>query len=104
MAGEKQLDLLSETFLTQAAEVLKVMAHPVRLRIVDILMQGRFPVGTIAEMCDLPAHQTSEHLRLLKGQGLLDSTRQGRTVFYEIASPRLPSLLNCIRSTCGLDE
>ncbi|MFP4355687.1 MAG: ArsR/SmtB family transcription factor [Phycisphaerae bacterium] len=102
--AKTQPDLLSETFLAQAAEVLKVMAHPVRLRIVDILMQGRFPVGQIAEMCDLPSHQASEHLRLLKGQGLLDSRREGRTVYYEIASPRLPSLLKCIRNTCGLDE
>ena len=93
--------LLPAETLDYAAECLKVMAHPVRLRIVDILMQGRYPVGQIAEWCDLPPHQVSEHLRLLKGQGLLDSDRQGRTVYYRIVSPRLPGLLNCIRNTCG---
>ncbi|HAU36103.1 MAG TPA: transcriptional regulator [Phycisphaerales bacterium] len=87
--------------LREAAECLKVMAHPVRLRIVDILMQGRYPVRRIAEMCDLPAHQTSEHLRLLKGCRLLDCERDGRTVYYRLATPRLPALLTCIRKTCG---
>jgi len=98
------LDLLPEDVLQGAAECLRLMGHPARLRIVDILMQGEFPVGEIAEMCNLPPHQTSEHLRLLKGHGLLDSARQGRTVYYRIANPRLPGLINCIRSTCGSES
>jgi len=57
-------------------------------------------VNRIAEMCGLRAHQACEHLRLLKGFGLLDSRRSGRQVFYEIASPQLPGLLNCIRNNC----
>ncbi len=99
MASE--LSLLPEAILTEATECLKVMAHPVRLRIVDILMQGRFQVHEIAELCGLPAHQTSEHLRLLQGRGLLAATRQGRSVYYAIARPQLPGLINCIRRTCG---
>lgn len=93
--------LMSMELLAEAAECLKVMAHPVRLRIVDILMQGERPVHEIAALCDLPAHQTCEHLRLLKGQGLLDSRRRGREVFYRLVHPRLPALLTCIRKSCG---
>ncbi len=100
----RKTELLSIEFLEQAAECLKVMAHPVRLRIVDILMQGRFPVHEVAEMCGLPPHQTSEHLRLLKGHGLLGSQRDGRTVYYHIANPRLPKLLNCVRTSCETSE
>lgn len=96
---ERQPDLLPVEFLQEAAECLKVLAHPVRLRIVDILMQGRFPVHRIALMCDRPAHQTSEHLRLLKGHGLLSSRREGRTVYYAIADPRLPGVLKCIAAS-----
>jgi DNA-binding transcriptional ArsR family regulator len=94
------VDLVPLELLEEAAECMKVMAHPVRLRIVDILMQGQFPVNEIAEMCDLPAHQMSEHLRLLKGRGLLDARREGRTIYYRIASKRLPALLSCLRKTC----
>lgn len=87
--------------LCQAAECLKVMAHAHRLRMVEILMQGEFPVHRIAELCELPPHQACEHLRLLQGHGLLSSQRRGRTVYYKIANPRLPGLIGCIRSNCG---
>ena len=67
---ETTCELLSLASLEAAAECLKVMAHPVRLRIVDILMQAALPVHEIAALCDLPPHQTCEHLRLLKGHGI----------------------------------
>jgi DNA-binding transcriptional ArsR family regulator len=92
--------LLPMSVLEGATECLKAMAHPVRLRIVDILMQAELPVHEIAALCELPTHQASEHLRLLQGRGLLASQRRGRAVYYRIASPRLPALLKCIRKTC----
>ncbi len=101
MNAKSTIALQSLDFLTEAAECLRVMAHPIRLRIVDILTQGEFPVNEIADMCELPAHQTSEHLRLLKGHGLLDSRRDGRIVYYTIANPRLPKLLQCIGTACA---
>ena len=66
------LKLLPDRQYEKAAECLKVMAHPVRLKIVDILMQGDFAVHEIAELCDTSPNQTCEHLRLLKGHGLLN--------------------------------
>ncbi len=92
--------LLSLEFLCQAAECLKIMAHPVRLRIVDILMRGRLPVNEIAGLCRIPPQQACEHLRLMRGHSLLTSRRRGREVYYEIASPRLPSLIRCIQAGC----
>lgn len=95
-----QQDLIPLEKLERAAECMKVMSHPLRLRIVDILMQGEFPVHEIAEMCQLPPHQTCEHLRLLKGHGFLTSQRRGRTVYYRIIAPQLPGLLECVRKNC----
>jgi ArsR family transcriptional regulator, zinc-responsive transcriptional repressor len=95
-----KLDLLPIEALKDAAECLKVMAHPLRLRIVDILMQGEYPVNEIARLCKLSPHQTCEHLRMLKRQGLLGSDRRGRSVYYKISSRRLPQILHCVRSTC----
>ncbi len=94
-------NLLPLEKLDEAAECLRILGHPIRLRIVEILMQGEFPVQEIAEMCSLPPHQTSEHLRLLKGHGLLGSQRRGRTVIYRIGDPRLPQLMTCIRAACS---
>lgn len=99
---ETKVEFLSDEMLEKAAECLKVMAHPIRLRIVNILMQGEFAVHEIAELSKTSANQTCEHLRLLKGHGLLSSQRKGRTVYYKIASPQLPGLIRCIRNNCQL--
>ena len=99
-----QLSLLPHETLEEAAECLKLMGHPARIRMVDILMQGEFQVNEIAEMCGVQPHQASEHLRLLKGHGLLDSRRDGRAVYYSVADPRLPGLIQCIRENCDAVE
>ena len=96
----KQPGLLPDNVFQTAAECLKVMAHPVRLKIVNILMQGDFTVNEIAELCDTSPSQTCEHLRLLKGHGLLSSVRDGRKVYYKIESPNLPELIKCIQKHC----
>ena len=98
---DAQLNLTPIESLAPAAECLKVLAHPLRLRMVEIIMQGEFAVHEVAELCDLPAHQACEHLRLMKGHGLLDSRRNGRTVYYSIKAPHLPEILECIRRNCA---
>lgn len=98
----EQLELIPMEELDEAAECLKVMGHPMRLRIVNILTQGEFPVGEIAEICDLRPNHACEHLRLLQGRGLLDSERRGREVYYKIANPRLASLIQCVKKSCGV--
>lgn len=98
----EKLDLLPDEAFEKAAECLKVMAHPVRLKIVNVLMQGEFAVHEIAEACDASPSQTCEHLRLLKGHGLLNSERRGRTVYYRITSPQLPGLIRCIQKNCKM--
>jgi DNA-binding transcriptional ArsR family regulator len=100
----KKVKLVPADTLAQACECLRVLAHPVRLRLVDILMQGEFQVHELAALCDLPPPQTSEHLRLLQGRGLLAAERRSRSVFYRIADPRLPALLGCIRRTCRVAD
>jgi DNA-binding transcriptional ArsR family regulator len=101
---EIQKNLISEPILEAAADCLKVMAHPVRLRIVNILMMGEFPVHEIAALSRATPNQACEHLRLLKGHGLLTSLRKGRTVYYKIISPQLPGLLECIQKNCTVEN
>lgn len=101
MDAQQNLDLIPMDLLSDAAACLKVMAHPVRLRIVDILMQGEYPVHQIAAMCGVRQHQVCEHLRLMQACGFLTSRRDGRVVYYGIISGKLPSLIHCIKSSCG---
>ncbi len=93
--------LLPLEALAKAAACLKVMAHPVRLRLVELLQQGDFSVRELANICGLKEHQVCGHLRLMQGCGLLSSERRGQSVHYRIASPQLPSLLECVRQNCG---
>lgn len=104
MSGnECGMELLPMESLAEAAACLKVMAHPVRLRIVDILTQEALTVREIAGLCDTKEHQVCEHLRLMQNCGLLSSRRQGRAVYYAIASEQLPALLGCVRQHCGVN-
>ena len=79
-----------------AAECLKTLAHPVRLRIIQLLLHGRYTVGEIAQDCQVHGNVASENLRLLQRCGFLASERVGRKVFYQIAEAHLEGLMNCI--------
>ena len=82
--------------LGQAAECLRVLAHPHRLRMVQMLLQGDFTVGELAESCELPTAMASEHLRLMQRCGFLSSEKDGRKVFYRVTEPHLKNILKCI--------
>ncbi|MBX3425378.1 MAG: helix-turn-helix transcriptional regulator [Pirellulales bacterium] len=94
----KLLDLAA---LEQAAECLRTLAHPHRLRMVQLLLQGEYTVGELAEACGIASHMASEHLRLMKHCGLLGSERDGRKTYYTIAEPHLAAILGCIESRFG---
>jgi DNA-binding transcriptional ArsR family regulator len=84
--------------LSQAAECLRVLAHPHRLRMVQMLLAGRYSVGELAEACDLPTPMASEHLRLMQRCGFLTSEKEGRHVYYAIAEPHLADIMKCIEA------
>lgn len=82
--------------LEQAAECLKVLAHPHRLRIVQMLLRGRYTVGELADACEIPSHMASEHLRLMQRCGFLDSEKDGRMAYYRVVEPHLSRIMACI--------
>lgn len=84
--------------LGQAAECLRVLAHPHRLRMLQMLHQGEFTVGELADACELPAAMASEHLRLMQRCGFLASDKDGRRVFYRVVEPHLANILQCIEA------
>jgi len=88
----------SVELFAQAAECLKTLAHPVRLRMVQLLLHGQYTVGQLAEDCGVPDNVASEHLRLMQRCGFLTSDRDGRQVFYRIAEPHLKNIMACVES------
>ena len=87
--------------LEQAAECLKTLAHPHRLRIVQMLLQGRYTVGELAEACSIPSHMASEHLRLMQRCGLLKGDKDGRKAYYRITEPHLADIMACVEGRFG---
>ena len=88
--------------LEAAAECLRVLAHPHRLRIVQILLGDEaYTVNELATACGITQPMTSDHLRLMHRCGFLSSQRDGRTVYYEVAEPHLQDIMNCIQSRFG---
>ena len=82
----------------KAAECLKILAHSVRLRFVQMLLHGRYTVGELAEDSGVPDNVASEHLRLMQRCGFITSQREGRRVFYQIAEPHLADIMKCVEN------
>src|SRR5688572_33234356 len=101
MAGNR-ITLTNLDALGQAAECLRALAHPHRLRMVQMLLQGEYTVGELAEACDLPSPMASEHLRLMQRCGFLTSEKEGRKVYYRVAEPHLKDILKCIEDRFGV--
>jgi DNA-binding transcriptional ArsR family regulator len=97
-----RLRLTDVVALGEAAECLRTLAHPLRLRMVQMLLQGEYTVSELAEACDLPTPMASEHLRLMQRSGFLTSEKEGRKVYYHVSEPHLESILNCIEKRFGV--
>lgn len=101
MATRSKPKLISLEALGNAAECLRTLAHPHRLRIVQMLLQGRYTVGELAEACEIPSHMASEHLRLMQRSGFLAQEKEGRFVYYTIAEPHLAHIMQCVEARFG---
>lgn len=101
MKRDTRPQLLSLDLLTEAAECLRTVAHPHRLRMVQMLLEGDYTVGELAEACAIPSHMASEHLGRMKDRGLLTSKRDGRRIYYSVAEEGLADILACIERRFG---
>ena len=68
------------------AEILKVLGHPVRLKIIAGLISQTCNVKKIWECLALPQATVSQHLALLKNKGIIEGQREGVEVFYHVVS------------------
>src|SRR6516225_2587623 len=92
----RRLKLTPLPALGEAAECLRALAHPHRLRIVQMLLEGRYTVGELAAACEIPSHMASEHLRLMQRFGFLSSEKEGRKAYYEIVETHLAKIMACV--------
>ena len=94
-------ELIPMDRLEMASECLKTIAHPCRLRMIQMLLENRYTVGELADACEIQSHIASTHLRLLKHCGLLEPERDGRKTFYRVTEPCLQKIMECIENRFG---
>lgn len=81
------------------AELFKGLAHPVRIRVLELLdAAGELAVSELLLRTDLEPSHLSQHLRVLRGYGLVTSERRGSAVHYRLAHPSVPHLLAAARA------
>jgi DNA-binding transcriptional ArsR family regulator len=100
-AENAEFSLLELDVLSQAAERLRTIAHPHRLRMIQMLLHTRYTVGELADACGIKSHMASEHLRLMQRCGLLTFERDGRKTYYSICEPQLERIMECITPNAG---
>jgi ArsR family transcriptional regulator len=80
------------------AEVLKAVAHPLRLRIVASLCEGEAHVGALAEKLGASQAIVSQQLRILRSHGLVAATRGGGFARYRLVEQNLRGLVRCMEN------
>ena len=98
---EMKFDKLSPEELEKAANMLKAIAHPMRIAILNYLDDGKkMTVTEIHELLQIEQSTTSHHLGILKDKGVLSSKREGKNTFYFLKHDKLSNIVDCI-SQCA---
>lgn len=79
------------------ANLLKALANPRRLEIIQLLRDQELPVSDIHTMLDLPQANISQHLMILRDTGVLRTRREGKQIYYQVVDPRIVTASDLIR-------
>lgn len=82
-------------------EFFRILGHPARVRIFELLRDGERSVGDLQDALGLDSSGTSQHLGALRRQGLLESRREGTSVYYRVRDPRMFRLFETARQILG---
>lgn len=88
------------------AEFFRILGHPVRVRILELLKDGERTVGDLQQELQMDSSGTSQHLGILRKHGVLEGRREGTSVYYAVRDPRIFQLLEVARQilTSNLSE
>ena len=89
--------MTSFQILDKSAEILKVMAHPIRLGIIEILiLEGQLSVTEIYQKLDIEQSVISYHLKNMRLVNLVVSDRKGTKIFYKVEHEQVHLIFNKI--------
>ncbi len=99
------IDRKEQQALEMAAVMLKAVAHPVRLALIELLDYGkRRSVTELFELLGMEQAVVSHHLSILRDRGVLRQEREGKHVFYSLKHPRLIEIVRCVRDCCMVED
>ena len=81
------------------AELFRTLANPVRIRIIEVLrVAGSLTVGEIQHQVGVESSNVSQHLGALRARGLVETRREGTSIWYSIRDPRVFDILDAARA------
>ena len=81
---------------TKAEAMLKLLANAKRLIVLCHLVKGAKSVGQLADLVGLSSSALSQHLAKMRDQGLVESEKQGKVVYYRIVNPEVEAILSTL--------
>lgn len=95
--------MIDPAVLRRAARVIRVLGHPLRLRLLEALERGELCVADLQEMTRTNQAVVSQHLGVLRANGVVEARREGPRVYYRIVEAKVSRILACIRE-CDLPD
>ena len=92
------MDTKTQALLEARARILKAMAHPTRLFILEALAQEKLCVAELTASIGADISTVSKHLSVLKNAGVVSDEKKGLKVFYHLRMPCLNKLLSCVEA------
>lgn len=93
-----QQEILSPQQFEERAKVMKAMAHPSRLMMIDELSRGERCVCDIQVLIGHDMSTVSKHLTVLKNAGIVEDERRGKQVYYRLKVPCILNFFHCVES------
>ncbi len=101
--GKAKLSKSDQKRYALQAEVIKALAHPIRVAIADLLSDGERCVCDIADYVGAERSNVSRHLAVMHKAGVVTMRKRGLQVFYALRTPCVRSFLSCATKTLELD-
>ena len=101
--ARQRLATIEPGVLARASRVIRVVGHPLRLRLLELLEGGERNVTDLVEATGLAQATVSQQLKILRAEGVVGDRREGPRVFYRITEAKVSRILDCIRE-CDLPE
>ena len=90
------MDTKTQNRLEAKARIIKAMAHPTRLFIVETLAKHEHCVCELTAMIGADVSTVSKHLSILRGAGIIDDEKRGSLVYYQLKMPCVFGFFSCV--------